>query len=185
MRRVVLALVSALLLSLSIGSLAFASSSTSATSTSATVNTASNSTLGTILVGSNGMTLYYFKKDSYDKSACTATCEALWPPLTATGTPTAGSGVTGKLGTITLANGSKQVTYNGAPLYYFSGDKAVGDTSGEGYLSLWYVATPALAYTQTTTTLPKTGVSPLVEVVGVLLAVGGVALTLRKRAHTV
>jgi predicted lipoprotein with Yx(FWY)xxD motif len=38
--------------------------------------------------------------------------------------------VTGNLGTITRTDGSLQVTYNGLPLYFFSGDKAAGDANG-------------------------------------------------------
>ena len=84
------------------------------------------------------MTVYTFTKDVANNgtSACTATddCIANWPALTVpTGTtPTAGAGATGKIGTITRTdtNGALQVTYNGLPLYFFSGDKAVGDSNG-------------------------------------------------------
>ncbi|MEA2537006.1 MAG: hypothetical protein QOF11_1240 [Chloroflexota bacterium] len=91
---------------------------------------------GTVLVaGSNGMTVYSFAKDVKDSgtSACTDTCLGKWPALTvpAGGTPTPGTGVTGTLGTITRAdNGALQVTYNGLPLYFFSGDAAPGDANG-------------------------------------------------------
>jgi predicted lipoprotein with Yx(FWY)xxD motif len=90
----------------------------------------------TILVaGSNGMTVYTFTSDTADsgKSACTGGCLTKWPALTvaAGATPTAGDGVTGKLGTITRTDdGSLQVTYNGLPLYFYQGDKAAGDTNG-------------------------------------------------------
>jgi predicted lipoprotein with Yx(FWY)xxD motif len=94
-----------------------------------------NSTL--LVAGSNGMTVYAFDKDVANNgtSACTATddCIATWPALTVpTGTtPTAGAGVTGKIGTITRADsGALQVTYNGVPLYFYSGDQAVGDSNG-------------------------------------------------------
>lgn len=91
---------------------------------------------GAVLVaGSNGMSVYTFTKDTADsrKSACTGDCLTTWPALTvaAGGTPTAGTGISGKLGTITRAdNGALQVTYNGLPLYFFSGDKAPGDLNG-------------------------------------------------------
>ena len=92
--------------------------------------------IGTVLVaGSNGMTVYVFSKDVKDSgtSACSGGCISTWPALTvpAGGTPTAGTGVTGKLGTITRADDQTlQVTYNGLPLYFFSGDKAPGDSKG-------------------------------------------------------
>ena len=77
------------------------------------------------------MTVYVFTKDVKDsgKSACTGDCLKTWPALTvpAGATPTAGTGVTGKLGTITRDDGTLQVTYNGLPLYFFKNDKAPGD----------------------------------------------------------
>jgi len=90
----------------------------------------------TVLVaGSNGMTVYTFTSDTAGsgKSACSGGCLTKWPALTvaAGATPTAGSGVSGALGTITRADdGSLQVTYNGLPLYFFQNDKAPGDTNG-------------------------------------------------------
>jgi predicted lipoprotein with Yx(FWY)xxD motif len=100
------------------------------------VMTASVGSQGTLLVaGANGMTVYTFSKDVANSgtSACTGGCLTKWPALTvpAGSTPAGGSGVTGKLGTITRADdGSTQVTYNGLPLYFYSGDKAPGDANG-------------------------------------------------------
>ena len=98
-----------------------------------TATVGSNGTL--VVASSNGMTLYTFDKDVADggTSACTGGCIAKWPALTvpAGSTPTAASGITGKLGTITRTDdGTLQVTYNGKPLYFFSGDKAAGDSNG-------------------------------------------------------
>ena len=92
--------------------------------------------IGTVLVaGSNGMTVYTFAKDVKDsgKSTCTTGCIGIWPALTVAdgATPTAGSGVSGKLGTIKREDdGKTQVTYNGLPLYFFQNDKAPGDANG-------------------------------------------------------
>jgi predicted lipoprotein with Yx(FWY)xxD motif len=103
---------------------------------SATVEAKAVGTIGTVLVaGSNSMTVYNFARDVKDSgtSACTGGCVTNWPPLTVTAgqTPTAGVGVTGTLGTITRAdNGALQVTYNGLPLYFYSGDSAPGDATG-------------------------------------------------------
>ena len=103
-------------------------------STIMTATVGSNGTL--IVAGSNSMTVYTFSKDTADSgtSACTAACITKWPALTvpAGTTPTVGAGATGKIGTITRtdSNGALQVTYNGLPLYFFSGDKAVGDSNG-------------------------------------------------------
>lgn len=103
-----------------------------------------SSTLGSHVTGKNGMSLYVFGKDTATTSACTSTddCQTTWPPLTVASASdaTAGSGVTGALGTITRADGTLQVTLGGHPLYYYSGDSAAGDTTGQGLYSLWYVA---------------------------------------------
>jgi predicted lipoprotein with Yx(FWY)xxD motif len=81
------------------------------------------------------MTLYNFTSDVKDsgKSACSGGCIQKWPALIvpAGGTPTGGTGVTGKLGTITREDdGTLQVTYNGLPLYFYEDDKAPGDANG-------------------------------------------------------
>jgi predicted lipoprotein with Yx(FWY)xxD motif len=112
-----------------------APSASTAAGSGATVEAKSIGTFGTGLVaGSNGMTVYTFTHDVKDsgKSNCTGDCLKIWPALTvASGAaPTAGAGVSGKLGTITRDDGSTQVTYNGLPLYFFSNDKAPGDTNG-------------------------------------------------------
>lgn len=91
--------------------------------------------IGTVIVaGSNGMTVYTFANDVKDsgKSACSGGCATKWPPLTvpAGGKPTAGSGASGTLATITRDDGTLQVTYNGLPLYFFQNDKAPGDALG-------------------------------------------------------
>jgi predicted lipoprotein with Yx(FWY)xxD motif len=90
-----------------------------------------------LVAGSNRMTVYAFDNDiaKSGTSACTATddCIATWPALTVpAGTaPSAGAGVTGSIATITRADsGALQVTYNGKPLYFYSGDHAVGDSNG-------------------------------------------------------
>ena len=112
-----------------------ATAATSATSGSTTLATAANAALGeNILVDSAGKTLYTYDKDTADTSACTGACATTWPPLIiASGsTPKAGSGITGALATITRPDGTKQVTYNGAPLYTYKQDAKAGDASGDG-----------------------------------------------------
>ena len=89
-----------------------------------------------------GITLYRYDKDSAGTSNCTGSCATVWPPLAAAGgTLTGGSGVTGTLATISRADGSKQVTYNGMPLYTFQQDAKPGDATGDGVNS-FHVVTP-------------------------------------------
>jgi predicted lipoprotein with Yx(FWY)xxD motif len=81
-----------------------------------------------LLTDAKGLTLYSFAPDTSTKSACYGSCAAYWPPVT--GTPSAGPGVTGTLGTITRTDGTKQATYDGHPLYTYVGDSAPGSASG-------------------------------------------------------
>jgi predicted lipoprotein with Yx(FWY)xxD motif len=99
-----------------------------------------NTGLGEVLVDAKGRTLYVFTKDKGDQSVCSGKCAAAWPALTVTGAATPGTGVQASLlSTSKQANGSTQVTYGGKPLYYFAGDKAPGDTKGQGLNDVWWV----------------------------------------------
>ena len=101
--------------------------------------------LGAVVTGKDGLSLYIFKKDTTPgKSACEGSCADNWPALTvadASGV-TAGSGVTGAVGTFTRTDGSLQITLGGAPLYYFAGDSAAAETNGQGLNDVWYLASP-------------------------------------------
>ena len=81
-----------------------------------------------VLTNANGLTLYWFAPDTATASKCTGSCAAYWPPLT--GTPEAGPGVTGKLGTIKRPGGGLQATYDGHPLYTYIGDRGPGQANG-------------------------------------------------------
>jgi predicted lipoprotein with Yx(FWY)xxD motif len=81
-----------------------------------------------LLTNAGGLTLYWFAPDTSAKSVCYGACASYWPPVT--GTPSAGPGVTGTLGTITRTGGAKQATYDGHPLYTYIGDNAPGTASG-------------------------------------------------------
>ncbi len=108
-----------------------------------TISVATDAKLGKILVGDKGMTLYMFTKDGPNQSNCNADCLAKWPPLLTQGSPTLGAGVDASLvGTASLPDGSKIVTYNKMPLYYWVKDTKAGDTTGQGVGSVWYVVSP-------------------------------------------
>ena len=119
---------------------------TAGTFTVRTARAIVNGKATTILTNAQGRTLYYFVADTASKTACTGTCTQTWHPLlfTGRGKPTASTSLPGVLRVFKNANGN-QVTYNGHPLYIFSGDKAAGQTKGEGLFGKWFVATPGLA----------------------------------------
>jgi predicted lipoprotein with Yx(FWY)xxD motif len=115
-----------------------AASGSDGPSASTTVQTG-DSDLGTILTDGDGMTLYMFLNDTGTTSTCTVGCAATWPALTVDGEATAAMGADGSLlGTTTRDDGTTQVTYNGHPLYHYSGDAAPGDTNGEGIGDIWF-----------------------------------------------
>jgi predicted lipoprotein with Yx(FWY)xxD motif len=97
--------------------------------------------LGTVVVDSSGMTLYELDRDTATMPTCTGACNALWPPVVASGpSPVAGSGLDAtKLGEVMVATG-QQVEYGGHPLYRFVNDKAAGDVNGQGFAGgVWWV----------------------------------------------
>ena len=105
----------------------------------ATVKTRAGS-LGTFLVGPNGRTLYLFTNDTSTKSTCYDACAQAWPPLLTTGKPkAAGKARSSLLGTTKRKDGKRQVTYNGHPLYYYTPDSKVGDTTGQKVGGVWFV----------------------------------------------
>jgi len=135
------------------GSGSSASSGTAGPSTSgttgggmATIAMTKNPQLGPILTDSKGNTVYVFAKDSKGMSNCNGSCASVWPPVTTSGKPTAGSGVlASKLGTTKRSDGSTQVTYGGLPLYTYTADSSPGDVTGNGINSfgaLWYAVQP-------------------------------------------
>jgi predicted lipoprotein with Yx(FWY)xxD motif len=97
------------------------------------------SAIGYVLAAANGQVVYTYDKDTKGGApTCTGSCATTWPPLT--GKPLASEAVKlpGTLGTVSDANGAKQVTYNGLPLYTFKGAK-VFTTNGNGVGGVWHV----------------------------------------------
>ncbi len=119
----------------------------SATSSAAVTIATRSGTPGTYLTDGSGRALYLFMSDTATTSTCSGACATAWPPLTATGTPAvAGSATASKLGSLTRADGTRQVTYGGHPLYYFAPDTAPGQTKGQGkngFGALWWLVDPA------------------------------------------
>jgi predicted lipoprotein with Yx(FWY)xxD motif len=121
-----------------------ASASGSAT---ATVIEAHAGSAGSFLTNGSGRAVYLWAADSMNKSACSGACAGAWPPVTAMGQLTAAGGAkAAELGTITRSDGTKQVTYDGHPLYYYAGDSGPGQTNGQGSDSFgakWWLVAPA------------------------------------------
>lgn len=97
---------------------------------------------GAILADGDGKTLYLLTTSSSTSLGCTGSCTSIWPPVLTKGKPMAGKGVTKKmLGTVKRGS-SRQVTYDGHPLYLYAGDASPGQVNGEGIESFggtWYV----------------------------------------------
>jgi len=99
------------------------------TTTADTVSTTKDPKLGTILVADT--TAYTLDLEG---KKCTAKCAKVWHAVVlpdGTTKPSAGAGVDAKkLGTVKTANGDRQITYDGAPLYSFAKDTSPGDVKG-------------------------------------------------------
>jgi predicted lipoprotein with Yx(FWY)xxD motif len=122
------------------------SASAGASSSGGTVITTAKSSGGTVLASSSGRAVYLWAKDTGDMSNCNGACAGAWPPVTTTGTATASGGAQASdIGTITRSDGTKQVTYDGHPLYYFSGDSGPGAATGQGsdaFGAKWWLVAP-------------------------------------------
>jgi predicted lipoprotein with Yx(FWY)xxD motif len=112
-----------------------------------TVITTATSSGNTFLTDGSGLAVYLWVKDTGSTSNCTGACAGAWPPVMATGTVTAaGSAKSSDLSTTTRSDGSKQVTYDGHPLYYFSGDSGAGTATGQGsdgFGAKWWLVAPS------------------------------------------
>lgn len=114
----------------------------------AVVKVGNNVSFGSILTDGDGFTLYTFLQDSPGKSNCSGSCAATWPPVTTTASaPPTVTGAPGNFSLVTRDDGTKQVAYNGSPLYRYTPDKAPGQTNGQGVGNVWFVAAASAAVT--------------------------------------
>lgn len=109
----------------------------------ATVIQTKTGSFGSYLTDSKGYSLYMFEADTATASNCNGECATYWPPVQSKGAVSVAGGASKSLlGTITRSDGTKQVTYDGHPLYYFTLDKGAGQTTGQGsnnFGALWWL----------------------------------------------
>jgi predicted lipoprotein with Yx(FWY)xxD motif len=134
------------------------SATTGASAASLRLGSSTLPTVGSVLTGPNGRTLYYFTTDTSSATTCTGQCAVVWPPLVVPSgtTPTLPSGVSGNVSTVSRPDGTTQITYQGHRLYYYQGDTAPGMDKGQGVDGTWFVlstsgSTPTGTPTSTTT----------------------------------
>lgn len=99
--------------------------------------TKTDSVKGKYLTDFAGMTLYTFDKDTAGVSNCYNACAKNWPVYTSGAT--AQGMFPANITVITRTDGTKQFAWKGMPLYYYSGDKAVGDLTGDGVGGIWHI----------------------------------------------
>lgn len=100
---------------------------------------------GTMLYDRGDQAIYVFDKETGKKSKCYGACAKAWPPVLTKGRPTAGRKVDdGLLGTTKRRNGSRQVTYDGQPLYFYAHERPgqVLCHNVFGFGGLWLVVGP-------------------------------------------
>lgn len=121
-------------------------STTTTTTTSQTIQYTINSTsktgIGAYLIDGKGMTLYWTSRDSVGQSNITGTTLANWPVFYVSNMLVPSSLNAADFGSITRADGSKQSTFKGWPLYYYIKDQAAGDTLGQGLAGVWFAVVP-------------------------------------------
>lgn len=128
----------------STGGGAYGTTSTS-TSTSSSISSANVGSVGNVLVGADGRTLYLFTPEKGGTIACTGSCATTWPAVLAlSGAKSVGAsgGADGSMvGTVKLSDGTLEVTYNGWPLHTYAGDSAGGQANGQGIGGQWFAVT--------------------------------------------
>ncbi|KGB80588.1 MAG: hypothetical protein CL814_15880 [Confluentimicrobium sp.] len=93
---------------------------------------------GKVLTDGAGLSLYTFDNDTPAVSACYDACATNWPPLEAK----SNARPQGEFGIILRADGTRQWSFRGQPLYLWINDKAPGDITGDGVKGVWHLARP-------------------------------------------
>lgn len=118
--------------------------STTAASTAAgsgySVGIAYSPSVGFYLVDGAGFTLYFRTTDfqSNGTSTCTGACVQTWPVFYQADLVLPPGLNASSFHTVTRADGTMQLTYDGWPLYSYAGDAKPGETNGEGIAGIWF-----------------------------------------------
>jgi predicted lipoprotein with Yx(FWY)xxD motif len=111
------------------------SSMSSGSTAKAPVSSAKKAKVGQVVVDAKGFTLYRFTAEAQGRPTCTGSCVATWPPATVKD----GGGLPKRVATVKRPDGGGlQLTYDGHPLYRYSGDQSTADANGEGVGGQWY-----------------------------------------------
>jgi predicted lipoprotein with Yx(FWY)xxD motif len=111
----------------------------------------------TVLTNSKGFTLYSFAPDTPAKSNCNGSCATYWPPVPG---PVTAAKIAGTFGTIKRSDSSVQATFDGHPLYTYSGDSAPGQAHGNNLNAsggVWHEVTPSGRADPAATSSPASG----------------------------
>ena len=90
---------------------------------------------GQVLADAQRFSLYALDTERGAKLVCTAACQKVWPPVlvsTKVASVSLGAGVDGVVGFVKRSAATKQVTFDGYPLYRFVADTGPRQTHGEG-----------------------------------------------------
>ena len=128
-----------------------AGSTSSTAAASIALASATAGSVGTVVTGPDGHTVYELSTERNGAIQCTGSCTSTWPPLTVTAGQSTklSAGLSGTLGTVHRPDGTTQVTYDGHPVYYYSGDSASGQANGQGVGGVWFALTPTGATSST------------------------------------
>jgi predicted lipoprotein with Yx(FWY)xxD motif len=97
------------------------------------------SDIGYVLALADGYVVYTYGNDTKGgQPTCTSSCASIWGAVTGQPQASAATTLPGVLGTVTLSNGTKQITYNGYPLYIYKPGKVLA-TTGNGMGGEWHV----------------------------------------------
>jgi predicted lipoprotein with Yx(FWY)xxD motif len=114
--------------------------STGSAAAQAPLSHANKAKVGQVVVDAQGRTLYRFTAEAQGRPVCTGACVTTWPPATVK----AKGELPDHVATVTRPDGGGlQLTYDGHPLYRYSGDQSTADAKGDGVGGQWYAVKAA------------------------------------------